>query len=77
MPRFFHVTSTKNRSSIQEHGLDWKRMKDAPGIAGSQRSEREGAFLCEDEREADWFVRMNKPAGLLTSGPSTASTRRN
>ena len=63
MTRLFHVTSTKNRTSIQAHGLNWKRMKDAPGIAGSQRAEQEGVFLCEDESEADWFVRMNNTGG--------------
>ena len=29
----FHVTSTRNRESILQHGLDWNRMLDQPGIA--------------------------------------------
>jgi hypothetical protein len=61
--RFFHVTSAQNRASIEAHGLDWRRMKDAPGIAGSSLPEQEGCFLCRDEWEVDWFVRMNNTGG--------------
>ena len=42
---YWHVTSSRNRQSILEHGLDWRRMAFAPGIAGSPVPEREGCFL--------------------------------
>ncbi|MGY1846544.1 MULTISPECIES: hypothetical protein [unclassified Blastococcus] len=78
----FHVTSSRNRASIQAHGLDWRRMGDTPGIAGSPVPEQEGCFLAPDEWTADYFVAMNNtggpvdvwavedvdPADLLTSG---------
>jgi hypothetical protein len=63
MACFFHVTSTRNRQSIEEHGLDWNRMHDVSGIAGSRRPEADGCFLCVDEWEVDWFVRMNNTGG--------------
>ncbi len=56
--RFFHVTSVLNRASIDAHGLDWRLMGAAPGIAGSPTPEVEGCFLCEDEDVAAWFVRQ-------------------
>ena len=56
VPRLFHVTSRYNRESIQRYGLDWARMGAARGIAGSDRPEVEGVFLCRDEFEADFFV---------------------
>src|SRR6266511_1645335 len=59
LTRLFHVTSSRNRESIAAHGLDWERMKDAPGIAGSHLPEQQGVFLCVDKFEVDWFVRMN------------------
>jgi hypothetical protein len=65
LKRFFHVTSTRNRESIETHGLDWTRMKDVPGIAGSVQPEEEGCFLCLDEWEASWFVRMNNTGGSV------------
>jgi hypothetical protein len=58
-----HVSSQFNRESITEHGLDWLLMSDAPGIAGSTAPEVEGVFLCTDEREADYFVRLNNTGG--------------
>jgi hypothetical protein len=61
--RFFHVTSTINRASIREHGLDWRRMGAARGIAGSDRPENEGVFLCRGVFDADWFVRLNNTGG--------------
>jgi hypothetical protein len=61
--RHFHVTSSRNRTSIADHGLDWQRMGAVPGIAGSSSPEAEGAFLCRDEFETDWFVRMNNTGG--------------
>jgi hypothetical protein len=59
----YHVTSSKNRASIQAHGLDWRRMGAARGIAGSHRPEQEGCFLAPDRFTADFFVRMNAPGG--------------
>ena len=59
----FHVSSSSNRESIRAHGLDWRRMGAAPGIAGSPRPEQEGCFLALDEREADYFVEMNNTGG--------------
>jgi hypothetical protein len=54
----FHVSSRKNRASIEAHGLDWNRMGDAPGIAGSRRPEAPAIFLNDDRWNADWFVTM-------------------
>jgi hypothetical protein len=54
----FHVTSTRNRESIREHGLDWTRMLDQPGIAGSPGPERAAVFLAGDVEEAEWFVKL-------------------
>lgn len=58
----FHVTSVLNRSSIQQFGLDWRRMDAARGIAGSRRPEQEGCFL-GDAFERDWFVHLNNTGG--------------
>src|SRR3954454_16134526 len=63
MPRLFHVTSHLNRESIRTHGLDWSHMGAARGIAGSHRPEEDGAFLCFDDYEADYFVGMNNTGG--------------
>lgn len=59
----FHVSSSLNRASITEHGLDWSRMGVGPGIAGSRTPEVAGVYLCLDEFEADWFVRLNNTGG--------------
>src|ERR1035441_5091040 len=59
MPRLLHVSSVLNRESILAHGLDWTRMGAAPGIAGSRLPEEEGVFLCRDEVEVAWFVRIH------------------
>jgi hypothetical protein len=56
MSRFFHVTSSLNRESVRQYGLDWTRMALAPGIAGSPGPEQAGCFLCRDEAEVDWFL---------------------
>ena len=61
----FHVTSRTNRGSIQSHGLDWTRMGDARGIAGSDEAEESGCFLCRDEAEAEWFARFTAPGTPL------------
>ncbi len=57
--RAFHVTSSLNRASIIQHGLDWDRMAASRGIAGSRAPELAGVYLCQDEGEVNWFVRMN------------------
>jgi hypothetical protein len=59
----YHVTSRRNRESIRTHGLDWRFMGAAPGIAGSTEPEVDGVFLCRDEWELDYFVRMNNTGG--------------
>jgi hypothetical protein len=58
-----HVTSSRNRPSIARYGLDWTRMGAAPGIAGSRRPEVEGCFLCVEEFEDEWFIKMNNTGG--------------
>jgi hypothetical protein len=52
----FHVSSVANRASIAKHGLDWRLMGAAPGIAGSSRPEVKGCFVCVDEWEVEWFA---------------------
>lgn len=37
----------------------------APGVAGSTSPEVEGCFLCLDEFEADWFIRLNNTGGAV------------
>src|SRR5262245_30906182 len=61
--RHFHVTSSRNRASIAEHGLDWTRMGAARGIAGSHAPEQEGCFLCPNDHELEWFLAMNNSGG--------------
>lgn len=63
MGRLFHVTSSRNRASIEVHGLDWNRMGAAPGIAGSSRPEAEGIFVCASEFDAGFFVGINNTGG--------------
>jgi hypothetical protein len=55
---WYHATSSENRDSIRSHGLDWKRMGAARGIAGSAAPEWPGIFLCSDLEDAQWFARM-------------------
>lgn len=62
---YWHVTSSLNRASIRRHGLDWRFMSLAPGIAGSRRPEQEGCFLCRDEFELSFFVQMNNTGGTI------------
>ena len=59
----WHVSSSRNRASIEQFGLDWTRMGAARGIAGSTRPENDGIFLGVDRHEADYFVRMNNTGG--------------
>jgi hypothetical protein len=37
----FHVSDRANRESIRQHGLDWRRMGGAMGIAGNRAPECE------------------------------------
>jgi hypothetical protein len=53
------VSSVLNRASIAAHGLDWTRMGAARGIAGSTAPEVDGIFLCRNDFELSFFVRMN------------------
>ena len=55
---WFHATRSANRESIDQYGLDWRRMGDVPGIAGGRRPEREGVFLCRGLHDAYWFADM-------------------
>jgi hypothetical protein len=59
---YFHVTSTLNRASIEEHGLSTARMGAARGIAGSRRPEADGIFLCERSM-VDFILRLNNTGG--------------
>lgn len=61
----FHVSSVHNRESISKHGLDWRRMGAAPGIAGSRQPEQPGCFLVDHESDVEWFVRMNNTGGAV------------
>jgi hypothetical protein len=61
--RLFHVTSSRNRRSIDEHGLDWTWMGEAPGIAGSRQPEVDGIFVCRDQGEVQFFLAMNNTGG--------------
>jgi len=68
VPRYFHVTSSLNRESIERHGLDWRHMGATHGVAGvpgaSVRSEAPGIFLCQDDwSEVEWFADMAISAG--------------
>ena len=56
----YHVSSTRNRESIRRHGLDWKRMVDERGIAGSVGPEGACVFLADDLELAEWFVSMSR-----------------
>ncbi len=63
MTRMFHVSSVRNRESIQAHGLDWSHMCGASGIAGSRQPEVDGIFLSPDHFTAQFFVRINRTGG--------------
>ena len=54
----FHVSSSTNRESIRQHGLDWRLMEAAPGVAGSTRFELPAVFLDESSDGAEFFVDM-------------------
>jgi hypothetical protein len=55
----WHVTSSVNRASILEHGLDWRWMETTGGVASglvSQGPEMEAVFFCESLDEAEFFI---------------------
>jgi hypothetical protein len=54
----FHATAAANRESIRRHGLDWRRMGAAPGIAGSTRPELPAVFVCDSREDVSFFLRM-------------------
>ncbi len=54
----YHVSASVNRGSILAHGLDPRLMGGERGIAGSERRELDGVFVCHDREEADYFVEM-------------------
>jgi hypothetical protein len=54
----FHVSAVANRESIRRHGLDWSRMSERPGVAGSRYPELEAVFLCESLAETTFFTEM-------------------
>jgi len=60
---WFHVSSAANRESIRLHGLDWRRMGTARGIAGSRAPEADGVFLCADESDVRFFLELNNTGG--------------
>jgi hypothetical protein len=55
----WHVTSSVNRGSILEHGLDWRRMGGTGGVASGvvcRGPEMEAVFLCEGVGDAEFFL---------------------
>jgi hypothetical protein len=54
----FHATAVANRESISMHGIDWRRMETATGIAGSRQPELAAVFLCESHEEVEFFTKM-------------------
>jgi hypothetical protein len=53
----FHVSAAANRESIARHGLDWRRMGAAAGVAGSPTPEVAAIFLADDW-SVDFFLQM-------------------
>jgi hypothetical protein len=54
-----HATASANRKSNMKWGLDWKRMANARGIAGSGQPELEAVFL--DHLDGiDFFTAMSR-----------------
>ena len=56
----FHATAVANRDSISRHGLDWRRMSTANGIAGSHKPELPAIFLCESREDVGFFTDMSQ-----------------
>ena len=48
---------------ILDHGLDWRLMGAAPGIAGSAEPEVDGCFLSADEWGYSFFLHINNTGG--------------
>ena len=57
--QMFHVSASANRESILRHGLDWRHMGQAAGVAGSATPELPGIFV-QESADDDFFVRMAK-----------------
>lgn len=55
----YHVTSIRNRDSINRYGLDWRKMGTVPGIAGSLEPEVEGIFLALGAYECRHFASLS------------------
>jgi hypothetical protein len=67
MARLFHLSSRRNRESIEASGLDPARMKNVPGLAGSVRPEIDGVFVFVTIEDAEFFAGVavgNHPEGL-------------
>jgi hypothetical protein len=54
-----HASASANRESIERWGLDWTRMGNAAGIAGSVKPELEGVFL-DTLEGVRFFTRMSR-----------------
>lgn len=60
--RLWHVSSSLNRTSIAEHGLDWRKMMITTGIASSPghggpfAPELDVVFLCESLDDVEFFA---------------------
>jgi hypothetical protein len=67
-PRLWHVSSSLNRASIAEHGLDWGRMRVTGGIASGPgagppyQPELDAVFLCESLDDVEFFVGFGQHA---------------
>lgn len=51
----YHASPSRNRASIERHGLDWRRMV-PPGIAGSTEPEAPGIYVAEEFDDMPWFI---------------------
>jgi hypothetical protein len=53
-----HATAAENRESIYRYGLDWNRMRRAPGLAGSTRPELPAIFVCADLDDVSYLLHI-------------------
>jgi hypothetical protein len=53
-----HITAVANRESVRRHGLDWRRMGAAAGIAGSTRPELPAVFVCDEIEDISFFLNI-------------------
>ena len=60
----YHVTACGNRESIRRHGLDWTRMGEFTGIAGSPVPEMAGIFLDDSEDGSFWHQMSRHPTDI-------------